>query len=92
MMAVERGQKHLDEVKQKAFKNNIDIKTDVIIGKTSVVKSIVEYAERVQTNKISKLKKYFDKMLLLCIKLNRSLQRMKLYQNCMDYGFTLVNM
>ena len=47
MMAVERGQKHLDEVKQKAFKNNIDIKTDVIIGKTSVVKSIVEYAEEV---------------------------------------------
>ena len=44
---MERGQKHLDEVKQKAFKNNIDIKTDVIIGKTSVVKSIVEYAEEV---------------------------------------------
>ena len=44
-MAVERWQKHLDEVKQKAFKNNIDIKTDIIIGKTSVVKSIVEYAE-----------------------------------------------
>ncbi|MGA7977566.1 MAG: universal stress protein [Nitrososphaeraceae archaeon] len=32
-------------MKQKAFKNNIDIKTDIIIGKTSVVKSIVEYAE-----------------------------------------------
>ena len=45
MMAVERGQKQVDEVKQKASKNNIDIKTDVIIGKTSVVKSIVEYAE-----------------------------------------------
>ena len=45
MMLVERGQKHVDEVKQKASKDNIDIKTDVIIGKMSVVKSIVQYAK-----------------------------------------------
>src|SRR6476620_2532900 len=45
MMAVERGEKLLNEVKQKASKTNIDVKTDVIIGYTSVAKSIVEYAE-----------------------------------------------
>ena len=44
-MAVERGEKLLNEVKQKASKTNIDVKTDVIIGYTSVAKSIVEYAE-----------------------------------------------
>jgi len=45
MLAVERGQKHVDEVKQKASKTNISLTTDVIISSTSVVKSIVEYAE-----------------------------------------------
>ena len=35
-MAVERGEKLLNEVKQKASKTNIDVKTDVIIGYTSV--------------------------------------------------------
>ena len=44
-MAVERGEKLLNEVKQKASKTNIDVKTDVIMGYTSVAKSIVEYAE-----------------------------------------------
>ena len=44
-MAVERGEKLLNEVKQKASKTNIEVKTDVIIGYTSVAKSIVEYAE-----------------------------------------------
>ncbi len=45
MMAMERGQKHVDEVKQKVSKTNISVNTDVIIGNESVVKSIVEYAE-----------------------------------------------
>ena len=45
MMAVEKGEKLLDEVKQKASKTDIDVKTEVIIGYTSVAKSIVEYAE-----------------------------------------------
>jgi nucleotide-binding universal stress UspA family protein len=44
-MAVERGEKLLNEVKQKASITNMDVKTDVIIGYTSVAKSIVEYAE-----------------------------------------------
>jgi nucleotide-binding universal stress UspA family protein len=45
MMAVEKGEKLLDEVKQKASKTDIDVKTEVIVGYTSVAKSIVEYAE-----------------------------------------------
>jgi nucleotide-binding universal stress UspA family protein len=45
MMAVEGGQKHVDEVKKRASKTNISLNTDVIISNTSVVKSIVEYAE-----------------------------------------------
>ena len=44
-MAVERGEKLLNEVKHKASKTNMEVKTDVIIGYTSVAKSIVEYAE-----------------------------------------------
>lgn len=45
MMAVEKGEKLLEEVKQKASKTDIHIRTEVIIGYTSVAKSIVEYAE-----------------------------------------------
>ena len=45
MMAVQKGEKLLDEVKQKASKTDIDVKTEVIMGYTSVAKSIVEYAE-----------------------------------------------
>ncbi len=44
-MAMERGYNHVDKVKQNATKNNIRVKTDVIIGITSVVKEIVEYAK-----------------------------------------------
>ena len=52
MMAVEGGQKHVDEVKKRASKTNISLNTDVIIGSTSVVKSIVEYAEEHKINLI----------------------------------------
>ena len=45
MMAMEGGQKHIDEAKKRASKTNISLNTDVIISITSVVKSIVEYAE-----------------------------------------------
>ncbi len=45
MLAMERGQKHVDAVKQEASKTNVSVNTDVIIGNTSVVKAIVEYAE-----------------------------------------------
>jgi nucleotide-binding universal stress UspA family protein len=45
MMAMEKGQKYVDEVKQKASKTKISVRTDVVIGTNSVVKDIVEYAE-----------------------------------------------
>jgi nucleotide-binding universal stress UspA family protein len=45
MTAMEGGQKYVDEVKQKASESKIRVRTDVIVSTTSVVKSIVEYAE-----------------------------------------------
>ena len=52
MMAVDGGQRHVDEVKKRASKTSISLNTDVIIGSTSVVKSIVEYAEEHKINLI----------------------------------------
>ncbi len=46
MIAMQTGEKHLDEVKQKAREKDVRVKTDVIIGISSVVKEIVEYAEK----------------------------------------------
>ncbi len=46
MIAMQRGEKHLDEVKQKAREKDVRVKTDVIIGISSVVKEIVEYADK----------------------------------------------
>jgi nucleotide-binding universal stress UspA family protein len=46
MIAMQTGEKHLDKVKQKAREKDVRIKTDVIIGISSVVKEIVEYAEK----------------------------------------------
>ena len=46
MIAMQRGEKHLDRVKQKAREKDVRVKTDVIIGISSVVKEIVEYAEK----------------------------------------------
>jgi nucleotide-binding universal stress UspA family protein len=45
-IALEKGQKLVDEVKQKASENNINIKTEVLLGVGSIVKEIVEYAEK----------------------------------------------
>jgi nucleotide-binding universal stress UspA family protein len=45
ILAMENGQKYLDEVKQKAIRNATKVQTEVIIGTTSVVKEIVEFAE-----------------------------------------------
>jgi nucleotide-binding universal stress UspA family protein len=45
MTAMEGGQKYVDAVKQKASESKIRVRTDVIVSTTSVVKSIVEYAE-----------------------------------------------
>ncbi len=46
MMAPERGQKHVDEVKQMASKTKIKVQTDVILGSTLVAKAILDYAEQ----------------------------------------------
>jgi nucleotide-binding universal stress UspA family protein len=45
MSAMEGGHKYVDAVKQKASETNISVRTDVVISSTSVVKTIVEYAE-----------------------------------------------
>lgn len=46
MIAMQRGEKHVDKVKQKASEKNVKVKTDVVIGISSVVKEIIEYAEK----------------------------------------------
>jgi nucleotide-binding universal stress UspA family protein len=46
IIAMQTGEKHLDKVKQKAREKDVRVKTDVIIGISSVVKEIVEYAEK----------------------------------------------
>jgi len=46
MIAMQTGEKHLDNLKQKAREKDVRVKTDVIIGISSVVKEIVEYAEK----------------------------------------------
>lgn len=46
MFAMQKGAKHVDKVKQKASEQNVKVKTDVVIGISSVVKEIIDYAER----------------------------------------------
>ena len=46
MIAMQKGAKHVDKVKQKASEKNVKVKTDVVIGISSVVKEIVDYAEK----------------------------------------------
>ena len=46
MIAMQKGERHVDKVKQKASENNVKVKTDVVIGISSVVKEIIEYAEK----------------------------------------------
>jgi nucleotide-binding universal stress UspA family protein len=45
-IAEQSGKKHLDKVKQKAAEKNLKVKTDILVGLTSTVKEIVEYAEK----------------------------------------------
>jgi nucleotide-binding universal stress UspA family protein len=42
----ERAQQEVDKVKQMATENKVSVNTDVLIKYTSVVKEIVEYAEK----------------------------------------------
>jgi len=46
MVATQRGEIHVDKVKQKAKEKGVIVKTDVIMGISSVVKEIVKYAEK----------------------------------------------
>ena len=46
MIAMQKGGRHVDKVKQKASEKNVKVKTDVVIGTSSVVKEIIEYAEK----------------------------------------------
>ena len=45
VLAMEKGQKYLDDVMQNASENKVEVRTEVLIGASSVVKEIVEYAE-----------------------------------------------
>jgi nucleotide-binding universal stress UspA family protein len=45
-VARKTGQKHLDKLKRKAAKKNLKVKTEIVVGITSTVKEIVEYAEK----------------------------------------------
>ncbi|MDW0342419.1 MAG: universal stress protein, partial [Nitrososphaeraceae archaeon] len=42
----QRGETQVDKVKQKAKEKGVIVKTDVIVGISSVVKEIVEYADK----------------------------------------------
>jgi nucleotide-binding universal stress UspA family protein len=67
MVAMQRGEKHLDKVKQKAKEKNVKVKTDIVVGISSVVKEIVSYAEKNRINMIvvgSRGLSGFKKMLL----------------------------
>ncbi len=46
MIAMQKGERHVDKVKQKASEQNVKVKTDVVVGISSVVKEIIEYAEK----------------------------------------------
>lgn len=46
MLAMQKGAKQVDKVKQKASEKNVKVKTDVVIGISSVVKEIIDYAEK----------------------------------------------
>lgn len=50
MLAMEKGKQNLDKVKQNATEKNVRVKTDIIVGKTSVANEIVEYAEEENIN------------------------------------------
>ena len=50
MIAMQRGEKHLEKVRQKAKDKNFKVNTDVVIGISFVVKEIVDYAEKNRIN------------------------------------------
>lgn len=62
-----RAQRLVDKIKNKAIKNEITVKTDVLVGYASVVKAIIQYAEKNKMDLIvtgSRGMSGFQKMLL----------------------------
>ena len=60
-------QRLVDKIKNKAIKNHITVKTDVLVGYASVVKAIIQYAEKNKMDLIvtgSRGMSGFQKMLL----------------------------
>jgi nucleotide-binding universal stress UspA family protein len=63
----EKAHQVIDKVKQNATENNVSVETTVLVQYTSVVKEIVEYAEKMNVDMIvigSKGKSGFKRMLL----------------------------
>ncbi len=61
------AQRLVDKIKNKAIKNDITVKTDVLVGNASVVKAIIQYAEKNKMDLIvtgSRGMSGFQKMLL----------------------------
>ena len=46
MIAMQKGERHVKKVQQKASQKKVKVKTDVVIGVSSIVKEIVGYAEK----------------------------------------------
>ena len=46
MIAMQKGERYVDKVKQNASEKNVKVKTDVVIGISSVAKEIIKYAEK----------------------------------------------
>ncbi len=67
MLAMQGGEKHVNNVGRMAKQKNIKVKTDVVVGISSVVKEIVEYANKNKIDMIvigSRGLSGFKKMLL----------------------------
>ena len=61
------AQRLVDKIKNKAIKNDINVKTDVLVGYASVVRAIIQYAEKNKIDLIvtgSRGMSGFKKMLL----------------------------
>ena len=46
MIAMQKGERHVKKVQQKASQKKVKVKTDVVIGVSSIVKEIVGYSEK----------------------------------------------
>jgi len=67
MIAMQTGENHVEKIRKMARKKNIKVKTDVIVGISSVVKEIVDYAHNNKIDMIvvgSRGLSGFKKMLL----------------------------